>query len=381
MNMKRGSLAQLNNQCVALAPKEHEAHTAVEATLREIREIFHRSGSLSSQHEVLGEIAKLLFAHVSSIDAGERGARYREEYPARTIPANALRLFVAKSLKRSLPESMSFELSSSDLDLQLRLNEDRVGLELIDCFARNANREQFIQARTTGQLDIMNHAFGQFLAHTFVDEKELGQYLTPPAVVRTMVRLGLDSLDGNTLEAMYSPNQDQNPGVILDPSCGVGSFLAETLRVLYEQAKNRMRQEDLHRWATSTLKNNIIGIDIGIDKSERMIRLATANLALFGAPATNLHLANSLVRGGTDGELSQTLNGRAILILTNPPFGATFSSTDLSGYQMAGYQMAQGENNQPRKSVDSEVLFLERYLEVWPESHWPGFALRQTGVL
>ena len=350
MNMKRGSLAQLNNQCVALAPKEHEAHTAVEATLREIREIFHRSGSLSSQHEVLDEIAKLLFAHVSSIDAGEPGIG-RNILQGQS-PANALRLFVAKSLKRSLPESMSFELSSSDLDLQLRLNEDRVGLELIDCFARNANREQFIQARTTGQLDIMNHAFGQFLAHTFVDEKELGQYLTPPAVVRTMVRLGLDSLDGNTLEAMYSPNQDQKPGVILDPSCGVGSFLAETLRVLYEQAKSRMRQEDLHRWATSTLKNS------------------------SGAAPTA-----SESRGGTDGELSQTLNGRAILILTNPPFGATFSSTDLSGYQMAGYQMAQGENNQPRKSVDSEVLFLERYLEVWPESHWPGFALRQTGVL
>ena len=341
---------------MALAPKEHEAHTAVEATLREIREIFHRSGSLSSQHEVLDEIAKLLFAHVSSIDAGEPGIG-RNILQGQS-PANALRLFVAKSLKRSLPESMSFELSSSDLDLKLRPNEDRVGLELIDCFARNANREQFIQARTTRQLDIMNHAFGQFLAHTFVDEKELGQYLTPPAVVRTMVRLGLDSLDGNTLEAMYSPNQEQKPGVILDPSCGVGSFLAETLRVLYEQAKNRMRQEDLHRWATSTLKNNIIGID----KSERMIRLATANLALFGAPATNLHLANSLVRGGIDGELSQTLNGRAILILTNPPFGAKFSSTDLSGDQMAGYQMAQGENNQPRKSVDSEVLFLERYL-------------------
>ena len=192
MNMKRGSLAQLNNQCVALAPKEHEAHTAVEATLREIREIFHRSGSLSSQHEVLDEIAKLLFAHVSSIDAGEPSIG-RNILQGQS-PANALRLFVAKSLKRSLPESMSFELSSSDLDLQLRLNEDRVGLELIDCFARNANREQFIQARTTGQLDIMNHAFGQFLAHTFVDEKELGQYLTPPAVVRTMVRLGLDSL-------------------------------------------------------------------------------------------------------------------------------------------------------------------------------------------
>ena len=112
MNMKRGSLAQLNNQCVALAPKEHEAHTAVEATLREIREIFHRSGSLSSQHEVLDEIAKLLFAHVSSIDAGEPGIG-RNILQGQS-PANALRLFVAKSLKRSLPESMSFELSSSD---------------------------------------------------------------------------------------------------------------------------------------------------------------------------------------------------------------------------------------------------------------------------
>ena len=42
MNMKRGSLAQLNNpgflgQCVALAPKEHEAHAALESALREIR--------------------------------------------------------------------------------------------------------------------------------------------------------------------------------------------------------------------------------------------------------------------------------------------------------------------------------------------------------
>ena len=26
-------------------------------------------------------------------------------------------------------------------------------------------------------------------------------------------------------------------------------------------------------------------------------------------------------------------------------------------------------------------LLAEGYLEVWPESHWPGFALRQTDVL
>ena len=115
-----------------------------------------------------------------------------------------------------------------------------------------------------------------------------------------------------------------------------------------------MPTEDLHTWMTSVLRNNITGID----KSERMIRLATANLALFGAPTTNLHLANSLLRVGNDGKLCAALDGQAALILTNPPFGARFPSADLHGYQIAN-----GENNRPRQSVTSEILFMERYLE------------------
>lgn len=341
---------QPDNICT---PEEHSARNAVNATLEASREIFYRSGNLSSPQEALEEAAKLLFAHVSSIDAGGSGIE-NHILDALPSPADSLRRFTAESFRRALPESTSFELRESDFELKLRPTDDRLASELVDCFTQNASKECFTSLRAAGQLDILNEAFCRFLANSFVDEKELGQYLTPIEVVRTMVALGLDSIADDALEAMYSPDPDQRPGTILDPSCGVGSFLAETLRVLYAEAKKRMPTNSLNEWATSVLKHNITGID----KSERMIRLATANLALFGAPSTNLHLANSLVRVGTDGSLCESLVGQAALILTNPPFGAKFQGADLRGYRIA-----QGDSRHLRQSVASEILYLERYLE------------------
>ena len=82
------------------------------------------------------------------------------------------------------------------------------------------------------------------------------------------------------------------------------------------------------------------------------------NLALFGVPAANLHLANSLLRSGIDGDLCESLAGRVALILTNPPFGAEYSGRDLEGYRIAA-----GWASRSPKSVDSELLFVERYLD------------------
>ncbi len=308
---------------------------------------------MSSRHEALDEIAKLLFAHVVSIDNGGRGIG-RHILQDSLSPATALREFVSESFHSFLPESFSIELGVSDFELKLRPTEDRLGMELIDSLAEKAPKAELLRARGAGQLDILNETFGQFLVDSFVDERELGQYLTPTEVVRTMVALGLDSLEDGLLEAMCSPDENRRPGLILDPSCGVGSFLAEALRVLYAKAKVRLTPADLDHWVASVLRNTIIGID----KSERMIRLATTNLALFGAPAANLHLANSLLRVGIDGELCEKLTGRASLILTNPPFGAEFSGLDLWGYRIA----RTGISHAPKK-VDSEILFLERYLD------------------
>ena len=332
---------------------EHRVRRAVGATLREVREVLHRSGSLSSRHEALDEIAKLLFAHVVSIDTGGNGIGHHILQGSKSS-VTALSEFVAESFNSFLPESLSVELGASDFALKLRPSEERLSLELVNCFAEKFPKAELLRARGPGQLDILNEVFGQFLADSFVDERELGQYLTPTEVVRTMVVLGLDSLEDGVVESMLSLDVSQRPAVILDPSCGVGSFLVEALRVLCAKAKVHLASADLERWIISALRHTIIGID----KSERMIRLATTNLALFGAPAANLHLANSLVRTGADGELCETFDGRASLILTNPPFGAEFSGRDL-----LGYRIAQTRGRIGQKTVDSEILFLERYLD------------------
>ncbi len=203
-------------------------------------------------------------------------------------------------------------------------------------------------------VDILNDVFGQFLADSFSDEKELGQYLTPTEVVRFMTRLGIKSLSQSDCEKLIDPDLCMRAGCILDPSCGVGSFLTEVLKTLHPQVASTHTISETQRWVDNMARSVLVGID----KSERMIRLALTNLALFGSSAATLHLANALARNGRDGEVANGLEGTAKLILTNPPFGAEFSGSDIAGYKIATDWSARSV-----KSVDSELLFLERYLD------------------
>jgi len=77
------------------------------------------------------------------------------------------------------------------------------------------------------------------------------------------------------------------------------------------------------------------------------------NLGLFGAKAASFKLANALAKRGAEGEFCKSLEGRVELILTNPPFGASFSGDDLNGFAMG----------RERTRAESEVLFLERYVD------------------
>jgi len=105
--------------------------------------------------------------------------------------------------------------------------------------------------------------------------------------------------------------------------------------------------------------NALLGrVVVGIDKSERMVRLALTNIAMFGFPMARLHLANSLARTGADAKLTDSLAGKARLILTNPPFGASFQGNDLVKYKIA----TQWTRRFPGH-LDSEILFMERYLD------------------
>jgi type I restriction-modification system DNA methylase subunit len=338
-----------------VAPHHPMITEAVDQTLRSIREILHKRGRLSSRSQALDELSKLLFAHVRGVRTGRGGiSRKTLSGLIQTGPglAAALKSFVDDVVNKSLPESLAHEVDPKDFELKLKPQEDELAREIIECF-------ETLQRQTStfsfSGFDVLNEVFGKFLNDSFIDEKELGQYLTPPEVVRFMVDLALHHLSPDELESLGHPKRCSEFGLILDPSCGVSSFLVETVHGLQSKFDERTPTPEMR---TLWLENMLGRVVVGIDKSERMVRLALTNIAMFGFPAARLHLANSLARNGEDGKLTESLSGKAKLILTNPPFGACFQGNDLVKYQIA--------TNWSRRSpgrLDSELLFMERYLE------------------
>ena len=341
---------QLTSLEMPLIRTESALQEALLGTLQGIREVLYRSGRLSSRHEALDEIAKLIFAHVACATDGKVGITASLLDEAGGTSRN-LRRYVEAAYSAYLPRSLSHELKAEDFRLRIKDSEEMFARELITSFSPLLAPEVTAALQGAGGIDILNDTFGQFLADSFIDEKELGQYLTPTEVVQFMVRLGLNSL-GDEVEPWLTPAAENAVGHIFDPSCGVASFLAETLKVLWGRYEQRHSAAPQDAWIEKMLGSTLVGID----KSERMIKLALTNLALFGAPSANLHLANSLSRMGEDGRLLANLSGTAKLILTNPPFGAEFDSNE-------SLSTAPTEGDRKRTKTTSEILFLERYAQ------------------
>jgi len=328
---------------------------AVDQTLRSIGEVLHKRGRLSSRSQALDELSKLLFAHVQGVRAGKGGislATLSGQSGNGHASAVALKGFVDETVRRNLPESLAHEVDIKDFELKLSPHEDELASELVECF-ETLHRQT--SAFTLSGFDILNEVFGKFLNDSFLDEKELGQYLTPPEVVRFMVALALHHLSPQERTVLFDPPRCHEFGIILDPSCGVASFLAQVVHQLEAQIGDRLADNETRMLWLKAMLGQVL---VGIDKSERMVRLALTNIAMFGFPMARLHLANSLARKGDDGRLTESLEGKVRLILTNPPFGATFQSNDL-----IKYRIATSWSRRPLGRMDSEVLFMERYLD------------------
>lgn len=316
---------------------------AISGTIRSLREEFHRSASVTRRQDALDLVAAFLFAHVVTIDSGGLGIGLHLTAQGEKAVAG-LNHFMEEALIRHLPKGASQASDPKQYFTPLIENNELFARRVLEIFDRDANA--FRELHQTGRDDLINEVFSRFMSTSFVDEKEMGQYLTPPEVVRFMVELGYKALSQKERECLLECKEG---GIILDPSCGVGSFLAESIRFFHARVREKNGSKAATKWLRHFLENRVIGID----KSERMIRLATINLGLFAASVANLEQANGLAREGDEGNRLRKLEGRAQLILTNPPFGATYSGPEIQAYEMGRH----------RSKAESEVLFIERYID------------------
>lgn len=309
--------------------QSNEFTMLIDTCLNELREIFHKTSRFSSRNEALEEISKLFFSHIISVMNGEEGIS-NKLCMQKSKSAKLLKEFVDSKLKGVVRKNQEYVFS-----LNLKESENQFAEEIIHIFDKNLCKK--VRFDCISGTDILNDIFGKFLTDSFVDEKQLGQYLTPQEIVSFAINLYFSDID-------VSEVVKEDSGFVLDPSCGVGSFLTAYVDKVYKEMEGDKERKNILR---DIVENRIIGID----KSERMIKLAMINLAMFGYSNTELFLHNALDFSSID------LENKVSLIMTNPPFGAEFSAKEVEHFRI----VSKWTDKKPLK-VNSEVLFIEQYI-------------------
>jgi type I restriction enzyme M protein len=184
--------------------------------------------------------------------------------------------------------------------------------------------------------DIKGRAFQRVLGPAI--RAGMGQYFTPDPIVELAI-------------GVIQPRADE---LILDPFCGSGHFLTKALEYVIKHQGSTLTDHALHEFKFFHLH--------GIEKSDRMVRIAMTDMLLHDDGHTNIRNQDALLSFDNypdiialraDGQQDPALFH---VVVTNPPFGSIMRQETM---EMLG-RFALGHK---RKSLPLEILGLERSIQ------------------
>ena len=205
--------------------------------------------------------------------------------------------------------------------------------------------------------DIVADAFETFIGHALKGGQ--GQFFTPRNVVKMMVDL-------------------LNPGdedLIVDPACGSGGFLIESLRHVWRKLD---AEGEKYHWNKSNLQEEKMEVALnkirGIDKDYFLSKVAKAYMAIIGDGKSGIFCEDSLENPENWGPLTRTkihLDDFSIL-LTNPPFGSKIpvrGEEKLKQYELGhkwklNKKLGEWEKGELKDKEDPQTLFIERSIQL-----------------
>jgi type I restriction enzyme M protein len=182
-------------------------------------------------------------------------------------------------------------------------------------------------------VDIKGRAFQQVLGPAI--RAGMGQYFTPDPIVELAVGIV----------------QPKASDLILDPFCGSGHFLTRCLDYVVAHQGPTLDEYTLHQFKFFHLH--------GIEKSDRMVRIAMTDMMLHEDGHTNIRNLDALLSFENYPDIlalrDDGTSDPAVfdLIVTNPPFGSIMRQEVMA--MIGRFQL--GHN---RKSLPLEVIGLER---------------------
>lgn len=277
--------------------------------------------------DALDELCKLLYAKVSDEEAGPRLGEYRFQRArylfAEECAAEVRRLYLdAIESDRTVFANRipGYERSRGVFREPITLSSSAIAraVELLQHYDISGS-----------PVDIKGRAFQNVLLPAI--RSGMGQYFTPKQVISFVV-------------------QAMNPKVgdlIMDPFCGSGHFLTEAL----DHVRRTRAAEDkaFHEFAFTRLH--------GIEKSDRMVRVAMTDMRLHGDGHSNIRCVDSLLPFENYPDLHE---GSFDLIMTNPPFGSDLPAEAIA--QLGPFEI--GNGNGRRGTLPLEIVGLERCVQL-----------------
>lgn len=206
--------------------------------------------------------------------------------------------------------------------------------------------------------DAIGDAFEVFIGPALRGSE--GQFFTPRNVVQLLVSI-----------------VDPKPGeMIVDPACGSGGFLIESLAHVWNQMDEHGKRR---RWTSSVLATRKTRTATecfrGIDKDAFLARVTKAYMALVGDGRGGIFCENSLTKPSTWKPVmrEKIILGTFDVVLTNPPFGKKIvvkGKETLQQYDL-GYKWAKNKESGTwertstlREKEKPQLLFIERALQL-----------------
>ena len=184
-------------------------------------------------------------------------------------------------------------------------------------------------------LDTKGVAFEMFMSDFF--KGKMGQYFTPREIIKFCVK-------------MINPTSDES---ILDPACGSGGFLLNSMDFIKDFAEKNFTNKSLARdkWRDFA-RTKLYGIEI----NDQIARICKMNMKIHEDGHGNIISTDALQDFDEISEINDKFKPNHFdIILTNPPFGASVKKNEkpyLENYHL------KGKNRQK-----TEILFIERCIE------------------
>lgn len=219
--------------------------------------------------------------------------------------------------------------------------------------------------------DVIADAFETFIGHALKGGQ--GQFFTPRNVVKLMVDI-------------INPQPDE---LIIDPACGSGGFLVETLKHKWKLLDERGAQ---FGWSESALAEEKTAEAIhsirGIEKDEFLSKVAKAYMAILGDGKGGIFCEDSLEKPiHWKPKTQQNVElGKFDIVMTNPPFGKEIKIVgdeklgqfDLAHDWKIDDDVGHVKMNKMKSDAKPDVLFIERCLQLLKDGGRLGIVLPET---